>query len=90
LNDIYIVKTQEDTYYLRVLIYKWRTKEEIEAEIELLNYLHNCGISIAAPVQGNEGVYIQEINAPESIRYAVLFTKRKEKRMTIPMRCKTI
>ena len=65
------------TSYLRVSIYKWRTKEEIEAEIELLNYLNSCGISIAAPVQDNDGEYIQEINAPEGIRYAVLFTEAK-------------
>jgi len=77
LNDIYIVKTPEDTYYLRVSIYNWRTKEELEAEIELLNYLHNCGISIATPVSDNEGAYIQEINAPEGIRHAVLFTEAK-------------
>ena len=77
LNDIYIVRTPEETYYLRISIYGWRNKEELEAEIELLNYLHNLGISVAIPVPDNEGKYIQEINAPEGIRYAVLFTEAK-------------
>lgn len=77
LNDIYVVKSPEDTYYLRISIYNWRTEEELLAEMELLNYLHHNGIAIAVPLQDCDGKYIQEINAPEGTRYAILFTEAK-------------
>ena len=84
LNDIYVVKTLEHTYYLRISIFNWRTKEEIEAEIELLNQLHRNRISIAVPMQDNNNRYIQEIVAPEGIRYAVLFTEAKGDKIDNP------
>lgn len=77
LNDIYIIKTPEDTYYLRISLHNWRTKEELEAEIDLLIQLYESGISVAQPMQDNDDVYIHEIIAPEGIRYAVLFTEAK-------------
>lgn len=77
LNDIYIVKAPEVNYYIRVSLYNWRTKKELEAEIELLIQLCKCGIPIAVPLQDNNGEYIQEVFAPEGMRYAVLFTEAK-------------
>jgi Ser/Thr protein kinase RdoA (MazF antagonist) len=77
LNDIFVVNASEDTYYLRVSIFNWRTKEEIEAEVDLLNKLHKSGISVAIPIRDIEGKYIHEILAPEGLRYAVLFTEAK-------------
>lgn len=77
LNDIYVVKTSGDTYYLRISIFNWRTKEEINAEIELLNQLYKNGISVSKPVQDDYGNLIHDIIAPEGIRYAVLFTEAK-------------
>jgi Ser/Thr protein kinase RdoA (MazF antagonist) len=86
LNDIYVVKASEDTCYLRVSICNWRTREDIEAEIRLLNQLHKNGIPVAVPVQDNNGKYIHEIAAPEGIRYAVLFTEAKGEKNDNPNR----
>lgn len=78
------------TSYLRVSIYKWRTKEEIEAEIELLNYLssvvfllqHRCKTMMVSTYKR-----LMHRKASDMLFYS---PKQKEKRMTIPMRSKTI
>ncbi len=74
VNDTYVVKTDSLTYYLRVYIHRWRSRKEIDAEIDLLRYLKKNEISVSVPIQREDGSYITEINAPEGIRYAVLFT----------------
>ena len=77
LNDIYIIKTPKENYYLRLSNYGWRSLEDVKAEIELLNYLSNVKLSIAKPVADNKGEFIQTITAPEGTRYAVLFTEAR-------------
>lgn len=79
VNDIYIVYSSINKYFLRVSTTNWRTKEEIEAEVMLLNYLDENDIPVVTPVKDNNGQCIQEILAPEGIRYAVLFTEAKGK-----------
>lgn len=74
-NDTYEISDRDNKYYLRIYRNSWRNKkEEIIAEIDLLNYLKDCkSISIATPVKKNDNGFITEINAPEGIRYAILF-----------------
>ncbi|WP_370519228.1 phosphotransferase [Flavobacterium sp. Sd200] len=59
---------------LRVYSHNWRSKAEVEEEIRLLTLLKDNGISISYPVADINGNYIQEINAPEGMRYAVVFS----------------
>jgi len=73
LNDTYKVKTDDKTYYLRVYRYKWRTKNDIVSEIELLNHLKAEGINVSAPVPKADGTFLTELDCPEGKRYAVLF-----------------
>ncbi|UJF29548.1 phosphotransferase [Kaistella sp. 97-N-M2] len=54
--------------------YNWRTKVEIQEELKFLDLLKNNNLSISFPLPDKEGNLIQEINAPEGLRYAVLFT----------------
>ena len=74
INHTYLVKSGEARYALRIYSCNWRTRTEVEEEVNLLNLLKERNISISYPISGKTGAYIYEINAPEGIRYAVLFS----------------
>ncbi len=73
-NDTYLIESEETKYILRVYKHNWRTLESIETEIKLLNHLKENGISVSFPLTNTKKQYIQSIEAPEGIRYAVLFS----------------
>lgn len=73
LSDVYIVKALSNLYILKVSHNHWRSKTEIDFELELLDYLSQCQIPVASPIKTREGNLSVEINAPEGKRYAVLF-----------------
>jgi Ser/Thr protein kinase RdoA (MazF antagonist) len=73
LSDVYIVETLTSRYVLRISHTHWRTKSEIEFELELLNHLKRCGVPVSAPLQTLDGMLSVEIRAPEGDRYAALF-----------------
>ncbi|WP_420574202.1 phosphotransferase enzyme family protein [Kordia sp.] len=79
LNDTYEVLDEGNTYYLRIYTNQWRTKNDITSELELINYLHKNNIEVAIPIRNKQDEYILEINAPEGIRYVVLFESAKGK-----------
>ncbi|MBE0392957.1 phosphotransferase [Flavobacterium sp. PL002] len=74
INHTYFITDKQLKYVLRVYCYNWRTKKKIEAEIDLLLLLKHNGNSISYPIVDRNNQYIQEINAPEGLRYAVLFS----------------
>jgi len=78
LNDIYIVKTGNGIYYLRISLTDMHEKHDYEEETFIINTLCKNGIHAAAPVCCRDGSIVWEINAPEGIRYAVLFTEAKK------------
>ncbi|MES2285474.1 MAG: phosphotransferase [Bacteroidota bacterium] len=63
----------EKKYILRVYKYNWRSFESIETEIKLLNHLKDNSVSVSYPIKDKQAKFIQTIQAPEGIRYAVLF-----------------
>jgi len=73
-NDTYMVEGEDDKYILRVYKHNWRSKKSIENELNLLNYLHEKGISVSIPILDNNRNYIHSINAIEGIRNLVLFS----------------
>lgn len=77
VNHTYFLDDASSKYAVRVYCYKWRTKEEIEAELSLLLLLKQNNLSISFPIADKNGNFIQEINAPEGIRYVVLFSFAK-------------
>jgi len=81
VNHTYIISTSNSKYVLRVYCYNWRTKVEIEQELKLLRLLKNNNLSISFPIPDKMGNLIQEINAPEGLRYAVLFTFAEGKKV---------
>ena len=81
VNHTYFISDNEITFVVRVYCYNWRTKNEIQQELELLKLLESHNISISYPISDKKGNYIQEINAPEGLRYAVLFSFAKGEKM---------
>lgn len=77
MNHTYFITDNEIKYVLRVYCHNWRTKAEIEEEIKLLQLLKENQLSISFPIADNKGKFIQDINAPEGIRHAVLFSFAK-------------
>lgn len=73
LSDVYYVETEEKSYFLRISHQHWRSKVEIDFEVDLLNYLHDNHIPVAYPLATLEENFSVEINAPEGKRYGVLF-----------------
>jgi Ser/Thr protein kinase RdoA (MazF antagonist) len=73
LSDIYLVETPTRPHILRVSHHHWRTKEEINFELEWLHFLRNRHLPVASPILTKEGDLALEIDAPEGKRYAVLF-----------------
>lgn len=74
LSDIYLVETSDRRYVLRVSHAHWRSKTEIEFELELLAFLHKNYIPVAHPLSTQDGQLAIEISALEGKRYASLFT----------------
>ena len=73
INHTYFVTGNNKRYVLRVYCINWRTVTEIEEEIRLLNLLKNGGIHVSYPILDKDKEYIHKLNAPEGLRYAVLF-----------------
>jgi Ser/Thr protein kinase RdoA (MazF antagonist) len=74
INHTYFITDGEHKYVLRVYCYNWRSKREIEAEIDLLLLLKQNNISVSYPIPDRNKQFIQDINAPEGLRHAVLFS----------------
>jgi Ser/Thr protein kinase RdoA (MazF antagonist) len=77
INHTYFIDDNEKKYVFRIYSFGWRTKVEIEAELNLLTVLKNNNISVSYALTDIKDKFIQEINAPEGLRYAVLFTFAK-------------
>lgn len=73
LSDIYLVETQACQYILRVSHAHWRTRADIDFELQLLNFLQSKAIPVAYPLPTREGSFSIEIDAPEGKRYAAVF-----------------
>lgn len=73
INDIYRARAGESVYYLRVSKAGWRSRQELQAEIDLVLYLHRSGIPAALPVETADSDYLVSLPAPEGERWGVLF-----------------
>lgn len=73
LSDIYLVETATQRYILRVSHAHWRTKSDIDFELELLDFLRHKSIPVAYPLHTKQGDLSIEIDALEGKRYAALF-----------------
>ena len=74
VNHTYFLTSQTSKYVVRVYCHNWRSKTEIQEELNLLSLLKSHNLSISSPISDKNGNLIQEINAPEGVRHVVLFT----------------
>jgi Ser/Thr protein kinase RdoA (MazF antagonist) len=74
-NDTYLFNTGTKKYILRVYKYQWRSLASIETELKLINTLKTNNIGVSYPIESKtENQFILSLNAPEGIRFAVLFS----------------
>ncbi|MCA9934061.1 MAG: phosphotransferase [Ardenticatenaceae bacterium] len=74
LNDTYWVVGGNGRHYcLRVYRHGWRSSEAVQAEIDLLMRLTEAGLPVSVPIADAMGEWVQEWDAPEGVRLAVLF-----------------
>ena len=74
LNDTYAVTAGSSQYILRVYRHGWRTKAEIQAELEMLTYLRRHKLPVSYPIKRKDRSILTRIAAPEGVRYAALFS----------------
>lgn len=73
LSDIYLVQTLTKQYIFRISHHHWRSKTDIDFELEFLNFLAKQRLPVAAPIKTKLGTLSLEIDASEGKRYAALF-----------------
>ncbi|GAB4524429.1 MAG: hypothetical protein Tsb0014_02900 [Pleurocapsa sp.] len=73
LSDIYLIETVKYSYILKVSHHHWRSRSEIQFELELLDFLHQHNIPVAYPLKTKDGELSVTIHALEGDRYAALF-----------------
>jgi Ser/Thr protein kinase RdoA (MazF antagonist) len=74
LNDNYLVRDSRSKYVFRAYRHNWRDIRDIEAELELVEFLKSGGVGVSFPIADKSGKTIQQIDAPEGMRHAVLFS----------------
>lgn len=74
INHTYSIDNEGEKFVFRVYCYNWRTQEEILEELNLLELLKANGIRVSFPIKDTSQAYIQTLQAPEGIRFAVLFS----------------
>src|SRR6185437_14380303 len=77
INHTYRIDSENESFIFRIYSYNWRTKEEIKEELKLLQLLKKNDISISFPIADTSGNFIQTLQAPEGLRFAVLFSFAK-------------
>lgn len=74
VNDTYLIVCKDGRFVFRVYTLGWRSEAEILAEIGLLNRLKRAAIPVSYPITDRRDGYLQQLNAPEGLRFGVLFS----------------
>jgi Ser/Thr protein kinase RdoA (MazF antagonist) len=73
-NDSYLLETETGRYFVRVYGARWRTASEIAYELDLITHLARKGVSVSTPIHDREHNLMRPLEAPEGIRYLVVFS----------------
>ena len=71
-NDTYVIRCANARYSMRIYRHENYPRDEIDFEVDALNYLHNQGFPVAFPIARKAGGYVTEIAAPEGVRYVLV------------------
>ncbi|MCB8980028.1 MAG: phosphotransferase [Ardenticatenaceae bacterium] len=74
VNDIYRFTDGNLHYFFKIYARKDVDETAVAAEVEIVNYLKLSGLSVAYPIPMQNGQYLLPIDAPEGMRYGVLFS----------------
>lgn len=75
LNDTYKIETRSGkSYFLRIYRAGWRTREQIEAELAVLQHLARCDVSVSTAVVRTDDALLTLLDCAEGERWAALFT----------------
>ncbi|MEL7144785.1 MAG: phosphotransferase [Bacteroidota bacterium] len=74
INHAYLICEGDRKAVLRIYVHGWRSREEIDAELQFLTELNEAGISVSFPLPDKKQQFVHELVAPEGLRYAVLFS----------------
>jgi Ser/Thr protein kinase RdoA (MazF antagonist) len=66
---------------VRVYCHNWRSKSEIQEELKLLRLLKDSNLNVSFPIPDKNENLIQSINAPEGLRYIVVFSFAEGQKM---------
>jgi Ser/Thr protein kinase RdoA (MazF antagonist) len=72
-NYVYSFTQSGKTRYLRLTSSHDRTKEQIEAELDFIFYLHRGGVSVALPISSVSRRYIEEMSSTDDLFFACVF-----------------
>jgi Ser/Thr protein kinase RdoA (MazF antagonist) len=74
ISHTYLLTDGGTRYVFRLYTLDWRSRQEILEEIRLLDLLQENNIPVSYAIPDQTSGYVQEINAPEGLRYGVLFS----------------
>lgn len=77
MSDVYKISTGNDTYFLKIYLTNIYSLSDYEEEAYIINSLNESGVNTAAPILCKDRKFVWSLNAPEGIRYAVLFAEVK-------------
>lgn len=76
-NDVYQIDTADGRFVLKIYGRGWRTREAVQYEIDLIDYLDSSGLAVAGAVAGatasSQGEKVLEVPTADGRRLAVLF-----------------
>ncbi|MDQ3749421.1 MAG: phosphotransferase [Acidobacteriota bacterium] len=79
-NYVYSFIESGKTRFLRLTSSCDRTKEQIEAELDFISYLHQGSVSAALPVSSVAGRFVEEITSTNDLLFACVFEQAEGKR----------
>lgn len=82
INDIYRYTNAKSSLFFKIYGRTDLTRDEIEAEVEILNHLKQSGLSVTYPIASKDDNYLLPIEVPEGTRYGVLYSEAEGKPWT--------
>jgi len=73
VNDVYKVTSDSNKFVFKLYREGWRTKENILFEIDFLAHVSKHGVHVSLPVRAIDGEFIHSLDAPEGLRFYVLY-----------------
>jgi Ser/Thr protein kinase RdoA (MazF antagonist) len=74
VGDTYLVESSQARFILRAYRSSHRSLPQIKEEVSLLLALREADVSVSYPIPDASGAFIQQLNAVEGERHAVLFS----------------